>query len=330
MAIWDEVVVRARGLSTHLLTSAELDSLARADNLSALVRRLPRELQVTPTPAALEASAQRAAARDIATLHRHAGARRARALAALNEDEERRAVRHLLRGALQGAPRQARLAGLLPTAHLSRTALERLADAPDDHAVATRLVALQHPYGLDMLEPTRPVRPDPLAIELALDRVYARRATRAARRGDAILRSYVARTLDFDNAMAAIALATAPSALDYESTYLQGGRSLSREDYVTAASQGDPESARRHVLTHVDDPIVERALENAEDPRDAFLRAQIDALSHERRIAPLSTAPVIWFVLRSRLQHQSLQRIIWGVALAAPAAVVRPHRGGSS
>jgi hypothetical protein len=46
------------------------------------------------------------------------------------------------------------------------------------------------------------------------------------------------------------------------------------------------------------------------------------ALAHLARRDPLGSAPLLAFALALRAQTVDLQRVIWGVALGAPAALV--------
>jgi hypothetical protein len=85
-------------------------------------------------------AAGRIAAARLELLGRWLGNRRG-ALAVIYEDEDRRSIRRLLRGAAEGASREARLRGLTPTQGLPERVMIRLASAFSDrlrHAGAGR------------------------------------------------------------------------------------------------------------------------------------------------------------------------------------------------
>jgi vacuolar-type H+-ATPase subunit C/Vma6 len=54
----------------------------------------------------------------------------------------------------------------------------------------------------------------------------------------------------------------------------------------------------------------------------AVLRAQLEEQNHAARMDPEGTAPLISFALGLRAEALNLRRIIWGVALEAPAALL--------
>ena len=125
---WDDVNARARGLSTHLLGGGQLAELAGAPDLPALAARL-RDAGLTlpetaePTAAELELAVRRRAAGELTILGRWT-ARRPELLAVLFDEEDRRSVRALLRGAVERASAGLRIAGLVPTPALPERALE--------------------------------------------------------------------------------------------------------------------------------------------------------------------------------------------------------------
>ena len=168
-ARWEDLTARTRGLATHLLAPGQLDGLARAPDFDALSDAF-RALGLlvpeggTVTPEQLELSVRRAAAAKLRTLTRWAGARKA-LLAVVFEDEDRRSLRAMLRGAVHGASAEQRLGGLIPTPALPERALGELARQPTPGAVAALLAAWGSPYGPALLPDAAAVHPDLLALE---------------------------------------------------------------------------------------------------------------------------------------------------------------------
>ena len=143
-ARWEDLATRARGLATHLLGRADLDGLARAESLDALADVL-RARGFLPaggpaTPGALELAVRRMAGARLAVLAAWGHARNT-LLAVVFEDEDRRSLRALLRGAVRAAPPEERLAGLIPTPGLPERALAELAGQPTPGAIAALLTA---------------------------------------------------------------------------------------------------------------------------------------------------------------------------------------------
>lgn len=324
MTDWGDLDARARGLTTHLLGRRRLAELAGCTSLGELAKELEAlGYQLAPaadvvTAEALEVGVRRIAARRVRTIARWAGSR-ADVLSVLFGDEDRRSVRALLRGALQGAPAAQRLAGLIPTPSLPEGALEELAVNERIGDVVTLLALWEHPYGPPLLAEARREQPDPLVLELTLNRVFARRAVDAARHAGASLRQYVALVIDLENARTALALDASTADVDLEAAFLPGGERvtlelLSRPHDLPAAFGGTP---------YVE--ALERGAAN-----DAALEAQLlarmiaDVVS-AARLDPLGPFPLIGYWLRLRAECVDLQRIIWGIVSLAPPAVVEPE-----
>jgi vacuolar-type H+-ATPase subunit C/Vma6 len=324
----DDVNARTRGLSTHLLDRSTLEELAAVPDLSSLARGLSQlgiEASGGPSPPALELAVRRAAAGQMRLLVRWLGDRTT-LFRAIIEDEDRRSVRALLRGAVAGAPREARLAGLVPTPLLPERLLEELADQVRPRDVAALLTVWRHPFGSPLLAASASERPDLLAVEHALDRAFTARAVQGAARGDATLRMFVADQVDLANLATAIALVGGPVELPVEDLFLPGGRRLSRERYAAAARAGAVERAamilaaafgsrRAHLIRlHAAEPAtLERVL----------LDERIESLRRMSRQYPLGSAPILRYFLRLRAQTLALRVAIWGAALGAQPAVRR-------
>jgi vacuolar-type H+-ATPase subunit C/Vma6 len=328
---WDGVNARARGLGTRLFTRGQLESLTRAPDLAALTEGMRRlGLPVTgeravATPAELELAVRRWAAAALRTLARWAGPRVA-TLAVIYEEEDRKSLRAILRGAIRGAAADARLSGLIPTPGLPERALEELARQPTPAAVAALLSAWRHPYGAVLARAAGAGQPDPFAIDVALDRAIAVRAVAAARRAGGELLGYVRETVDLRNALTAVVLAVAGQDVVPKDVFLPGGERITITVFEEAAALGEPGAAgmrlaRGFAPTALAEPFRHVARDLV-DLEEELLRVRVREIARRTRRAPLGPGPVLWFSLRLRAQVVDLQRIVWGAALSAPRAAL--------
>lgn len=320
---WGDLDARARGLSTRLLPRERLKRLAAAPDERERVREARAALSGAEGAGDLERMARQAAAASLARLARWAG-HRTRVLPVLFEDEDRRSVGALLRGAAQGAGPEERLAGLVPTPTLPEGTLVDLARRPTVEAVLEGLVAAPHPWGTGLA--TGPARGagDLFALGLEVDRLFARRAVRAARRGGPRLWSYARRTVDLLNVWSVLLAERWLPAAPPTGVFLEGGEALDREGFTRLVAAG-PVERRRELAARLagpvgavlGDPSIELSALEAR-----VLRARI---AEERRAAllePLGPAPVLLYALRLRAQVVDLSRIGWGAALAADRATI--------
>ena len=328
MTRWEDVNARARGLSTHLLSAAELQLVSRAQDiptLAAELRRLgfPLRGEGVPPPAELELAVRRWAAAALAILARWAGQRVA-TLAIIYEDEDRKSLRAMLRGALCGAAADARLSGLIPTPTLPERALEELARQVSVAALVTLLQVWSSPYGAALAPAARAAEPDPFAIDLALDRTFAARALSAATRGGPDLLAFVRETVDLTNAVTAVLLSAAGKDIAPKEAFLPGGVRVSIVTFEEAAAAGGPGQAGvRLARAFRPSPLAAAFRELGAEParlERELLRLRMHEQQQRARLSPLGPASVLWFALRLRACVIDLQRIIWGTALAAPGA----------
>jgi len=328
---WEDLNARARGLSTHLLGHAALLDLAAQPDMRALAAALASEgFQVgagASTPEALELAVRRSGAERLRVLARWCG-RRASVLAVIFEDEDRRSLRAMLRGAVQHAPAEARLAGLLPTPQLPERALGELAAQPTPARVAALLAAWHNPYAPSLVPVAGAAEPDLLDLELAINRTFAARATSAAR-GTQLLRGFVAESIDVENAVTALVLAGRTTDLVPRETFLPGGARVSIVDFERAVERGNAADAGIMLAAAFAATglarVFERAGADLATVETAALEARINALKHVVRVQPLGPAPVLLYALRLRAETMDLQRIIWSVALGAGTDRVPPQ-----
>jgi vacuolar-type H+-ATPase subunit C/Vma6 len=326
---WDDLNARVRGLASHLLGRAAIEELALEPDTDALLRRLrdgPYDVNLRGSVAsasAIDLSVRRAAAARLAIIAKWAGPR-ARQLRILFEDEDRRSLRALLRGAVGGARPEARLAGLVPTPELPERALEELARLTTAAQVAALLVAWGNAYGSALLEAASASQPDLFAIELTLTRTFAQRARRSAR-GRALI-TFVRDAIDCENAAAAAALAGRRTNSPPEAAFLEGGRRIRLEDYLFAARAQDADVAiGRLARVGGGRSWFAQALLTASPAtlEKALLRWRALRQRKLARISPLGPALVLSWALRLRAEVMDLRTITWGLALRAPRLLVQ-------
>jgi len=326
-ARWEDLATRARGLAPHLLDGTQLDALARvpdsgalADALRPLGFLLPDAAAVTPE--LLELAVRRTAAARLRTLARWAGGRNA-VLAVIFEDEDRRSLRALLRGAVQGAPPHERLAALIPTPALPERALAELAGLPTPRAITALLTAWGNAYGSALSAAAAATHPDLLALEYQLNRTFAARALRGARSARSReLTEFVRETIDLENACTALVLAGAEPDIPARPAFLSGGRRLSLAAFLDAVGARQPGDAGGRLAASLGPGRLAAAfLRRAGEPaalEELLLRERSAALHERARRDPAGPATVLQYILDLRTEVLALRRIIWGVALTAP------------
>lgn len=330
MAQWEDLATRARGLATHLLGRAELNGLARAPDLDALAESLGAMgfllAEGPATPEVLDLAVRRMAGARLQVLAAW-GRERNALLAVVFEDEDRRSLRALLRGAVRGAPSDERLAGLIPTPGLPERALAELAGQPTPGAIATLLTVWGSAYGPVLLPDAAAARPDLLTLEYRLNSLFVSRALRGARaarsRG---LVEFVRETVDIENACTALVFAGAEPDTPPQRAFVDGGRRLSLEAFRHAvAAQEVGDAARRLATAFGSDPLATVFSHAAADPaaiEATILRHRIAAQGASARRNPAGVASVLHYLLRLRAEVFDLRRVIWGVMLRAPRVTI--------
>ena len=332
MSALDAAIARARGLSTHLLAGPDWDELRAALDLGTVAERLrsgpdPIVLPgpVTAGPEPLEAAIRRRAGARLATFGRWC-AEAPDASTVLLGEEDRRNLRLLLHGVVEGALPADRLRGTIPTPSLPAAALATLAAQTTLEGMASLLGIWRHPDAAAVGGPRAPGPPDLLALDSALTRSWAARATTAAAKVDEELRRYVAAGIDLENALTAAMLAG--NGRDRpELDPVPGGARLSLDRWKAIASAGSVAAALAVAREAFTGTPFEHAFSRGGGAALARTRAWDAAMRIARvraRTAPLSSAPLIAYVLAVRDEVQQLQRLIWALALGAPV----PARGG--
>lgn len=326
MTGWVDLIARARGLETHLLGLHELGAMVRAPDLAALGEALRRHGfpvdEGAPAPAALELAIRRRAAREMRVLVRWCGPR-TDLLRVIFEDEERRSLRALLRGAVEGASEEARVSGLVPTPALPERALSELARQKTPAAVATTLTAWGNPYGTPLREKAAGLHPDLLGLEMVVNRTYVERALAGAQRaGGSELAGYVRELIDLENVGTAVALVAAKDLVP-KTLFLHGGARVSIDRFERAIASRDGPAAAASLAPAFGATRLARVLADAARGTgtldERLLHARLAALRRQARHHPLGLAPVLEYALHLRAESVDLSRTVWGLALGAPA-----------
>lgn len=327
-SIWPDVTARARGLATHLLRRATLERLAAVGDLRMLATELARYGMVPAagSAGALDLAVRRAAARRFAVLSRWVAAR-AGTLAVLLEDEDRRAIRAILRGVTAGLSPEATLAGVLPTPQLPERALAALAEQRDIRRVVALLAAWGHPLGAPLHASASSLTPDLFRVECALAAAYAARALRRARGGGPVLVGYARSLIDLENAWSALALARTPGSEGSTGVFLPGGARLMRPLWMEAAGAGDVGAAGERLRRAFHPSPLARAFSadslGSDRVESEALGILIVTYTRMAREAPLGAAALVLFTLRVRAEVIDLRRVIWGAAFGVAAGTVR-------
>jgi vacuolar-type H+-ATPase subunit C/Vma6 len=249
----------------------------------------------------------------------HWSGQRALLLAPLNEDEDRRSIRAMLRGAAAGVSAEQRMAGLVPTPSLPERALAQLAALPDPASVGALLATWGNPYGTGILEEARRQQPDMFRLETGLTRTYASRSHRIATRCGRAMHVFVQRVIDLENLWASVLIAETRGAALGDALFAGGGALLTPDLLRTAAQARTRGEAVALLLPFVTDSPLAVALTTDRAPEERVLRALIREQHDIARLDPLGPAPIIEFCLRVRAELMVLRRVVWGVMLAAPA-----------
>jgi vacuolar-type H+-ATPase subunit C/Vma6 len=323
---WGDLVARARGLSTHLLSATQLAGLADCADLPAFAALAAEYGAIEPLadtrvaePHALELAARRRATQRFALIVRWAG-ERITALTPLMDDEDRRAVRALARGAVGGIPGPERMAGLVPTPLLPVRALEELSRAGDLATIGALLMAWRHPFGPVVSDEGTRQTVDRFRFEVALARAAASRARACAETADSAMRHYVERTIDLENLSAAVVLAGHHTDASPASVFISGGALVTLDDLTFAADATSGDAILQHLSARVGaaPPLLAALHPGARTGADAALSAMIGEFRLRSLREPVGLAAVIAFWLRQRAELGALQEIVWRITLGVP------------
>jgi vacuolar-type H+-ATPase subunit C/Vma6 len=252
---------------------------------------------------------------------------RREALAVIFEDEDRRSIQAILRGAQQGTATEVRMAGLIPTRSLPERALLTLAGQPTPTDVIRMLALWGHPLGAPLVAPASRAHPSLFEIEVELQRAFARRASALAHQGGSQLVEYVEQVVDVMNMWSALLhfVERDPSIVDV--TFVEGGRWLTRDVFHKLMTFETLPQVEKRLAWELRSSALARAfheeIEDLAQLEGAILRAQIAWQNRAVRVDPSGAAPIIGFAIELRAEVVNLRGIIWGVALRAPAALIQ-------
>lgn len=324
---WEDLNSRISGLSSRLLKRTQLEMLSQARDLVGLAVALENSGLLPPgfaersSPGALDLAVRRVAAERMRVLAQWSR-ERADCLAVIFEDEDRRSLRAIFRGAYQGAPSEARMAGLIPTPTLPEKVLDELAHQPTTAEVVTLLVLWKNPYGRPLRKEARAAQPDLFKLELSLNQTFAERASSAARIAGPELEEHVAQIIDIENAFAALVLAEQGQDVQPARCFISGGRRLEYVKFRNAAYAGGASQAGAVIAAAFSSTLFAEAFRGmAGDPaglEEEVLALQVKDARREALRDPLGPMSAVAYALRLRGESLDLRRIIWGVALDAP------------
>jgi vacuolar-type H+-ATPase subunit C/Vma6 len=110
-------------------------------------------------------------------------------------------------------------------------------------------------------------------------------------------------------------------------TFVEGGRWLTRDVFHKLMGLETLRQVEKRLAWELRKSALASAfrdeLEDLTELERATLRAQIDWQNRAVRLDPSGAAPVIGFAIELRAEVLNLRRIIWGVALRAPAALIQ-------
>ncbi|MEA3248047.1 MAG: V-type ATPase subunit [Gemmatimonadota bacterium] len=324
MTDWGDVIARVRGLAGQLLEPGDWRALCASRDLEGLGVQLASRgvfsrasADAPTTPLAIELAVRRRAGARLRILARWAGPR-VSALAPIFDDEDRRSLRALVRGAVAGVSAAERVSGLIATPSLPIRALDTLSEAPDLDALRALLALWRHPLAPALSGEAARAHPDLFRIDCELARRFAARAAEAARRADAAMARFVSLTIDLENLWTALALADGRFDVDVGRLFVPGGTIVTADDLAVSAQTRTTVALVAGLRPRVAHTPVAAALDAADRPREErALDAMASAFRRDALRDPLSTAPIIAFALRQRAEVRNLLHITWGIALGA-------------
>jgi vacuolar-type H+-ATPase subunit C/Vma6 len=233
------------------------------------------------------------------------------------EEDDLRSLRAVLRGAVAGISPELRIQGLIPTAALPLRALKQLAHL-DLGGVSALLATWGSPYAGPVARQTHRM-PDLFQLELDLTREFLERSAAAARGGERFLRRYTTLVVDLENLRSASVLASERHEQNSDQAFIAGGTRVTLPRYHKAATSAGFAEAVLLLAPHFHETalgrLLEQRFETPADLEDAILDLLVAESGSAARVEPLSSAPVLHYVLRLRSELRRLQRLIWKLAL---------------
>jgi vacuolar-type H+-ATPase subunit C/Vma6 len=169
---------------------------------------------------------------------------------------------------------------------------------------------------------------DLLPAEGALLGNFARRARRAVAAGDRILQEFVREVIDVGNVTNALLIAADPKDVDPAEVMVEGGRWLTRDAFIAAASAEGHDAAVATLVTALaPSPLAGIVTVRAQIAAVelSWFETSLRRLQRAARLDPLSTAPVLRVLLLVDAEARDVRTLAWGTALDAPPALRVRH-----
>lgn len=210
--------------------------------------------------------------------------------------------------------------------HLSERALGVLAAQPTIADVVRMLVLWNHPFGLPLVDAVSGTRPSLFQVEVALQRAFAGGSLESARKAGRHLLDYARQVVDVMNAWSSLLHFPERDPAIVDLTFIEGGALIDREVFGNLFSLESFTEVREQLARALRGSALADAFagepEQLATLETAVLRAQIEEQSRAARTDPEGTAPLISFALGLRAETLNLRRIIWGVSLETPPALL--------
>jgi hypothetical protein len=202
--------------------------------------------------------------------------------------------------------------------------LSRLASASSPAEVVRQLVLVGHPDARRLFPLVQVSQVDLFAVDVSLLAGFAERATRAAARTDQPARDFVHAMIDAGNVQNAWLLAAGPGDVVPANVFVHGGRWLSEQLFISAATADRPERALTVLATALDETPLAALPVSAGDAAalDRWsLAALMRYLRRAARLDPLSTASLLRVLLLIDAQSRDLRALAWGAEMRTPPSL---------
>jgi vacuolar-type H+-ATPase subunit C/Vma6 len=189
------------------------------------------------------------------------------------------------------------------------------------------LALWNHPLGIPLVAAASGPHPSLFEIEVELQRAFARRASARAHQGGSQLVEYVEQVVDVMNTWSALLHFVERDPAIVDMTFVEGGRWISRDVFHKLMTLETRPQVEKRLAWELRKSALGNAfqgeIEDLAQLEGTMLRAQIDWQNRAVRVDPSGAAPIIGFAIELRAEVVNLRRIIWGVALEAPAALIQ-------
>jgi vacuolar-type H+-ATPase subunit C/Vma6 len=130
---------------------------------------------------------------------------------------------------------------------------------------------------------------------------------------------HVHRLVDLANSWSALLAATQGREGDPSGLFLDGGELVTRDAFMRAVTAPDAAAAAAALDEVVRHSPLEAVTSTVPAANDRVQRALMQEQQDLARREPLGLSPVITFWLRLHAEVEAVQRVIWRLALGAPA-----------